>query len=233
MRAADRLCLALDFSKRSEVLAAARRFGPRAGWLKIGLEAFVGEGPSLVAEVAEHARVFLDLKFYDIPNTVSRAVAAAVRSGAAMVNVHASGGRQMMLAAKESLSGQRRPLLVAVTLLTSIDSQTLADLPMAGYPEGIARRLALLARDCGLDGVVCSPTDLPAVRGACGPDFLTIVPGIRPSGSAAEDQKRYATPAAALAAGADILVVGRPVTAADDPDAALDALLKEIESAMA
>jgi orotidine-5'-phosphate decarboxylase len=231
MSAAERVCIALDFPTRSEVLAAARRFGPRVGWVKIGLEAFVAEGPSIVEEAARSAKVFLDLKFHDIPNTVAGAVAAAARSGASLVNVHASGGRQMLLAARQALpEGPLRPRLVAVTLLTSIDAKALADLPMAGHPEGIARRLALLAKECGLDGVVCSPTGLPSIRAACGPDFLTVVPGIRPAGSPAGDQKRIATPREALAAGADLLVVGRPVTAAADPDAALEALLEEIES---
>jgi orotidine-5'-phosphate decarboxylase len=137
----------------------------------------------------------------------------------------------MLLAARRALpEGPGRPRLVAVTLLTSIDAKALADLPMAGPPEAIARRLAVLARDCGLDGVVCSPTDLPAIRAACGPEFLTVVPGIRPAGSEAGDQKRIATPRQALAAGASLLVVGRPVTAAPDPDAALAVLRDEIES---
>ncbi|MDQ2869899.1 MAG: orotidine-5'-phosphate decarboxylase [Acidobacteriota bacterium] len=231
--AASRLCIALDLASRNDVVAAARRFAPRASWLKIGLEAFVSEGPSLVADVAAAgARVFLDLKLHDIPNTVARAVSAAAATGAAMVNVHALGGREMLLAARNA-AGQsaNRPLLIAVTLLTSLDSRALADLPVAGTPEGIARRLAVLARDCGLDGVVCSPGDLPAIRSACGPSFLTVVPGIRPEGVDSGDQKRTGTPGAAIAAGADILVVGRPVTAAADPDAALDALLAEIESA--
>jgi len=231
MRPADRICIALDFPTRAQVLDAARRLGPKVGWLKIGLEAFVSEGPSLVAEVAKISRVFLDLKLHDIPNTVAGAVAAAARSGASLLNVHASGGRAMLEAARKALpDGRDRPKLVAVTLLTSLDTKALADLPIAGHPEGIARRLALLAKDCGLDGVVCSPTDLSVVRAACGPDFLTVVPGIRPSGAAAGDQKRIATPREAVTAGADILVVGRPITAAEDPDAALDALLGEIES---
>ncbi len=230
-RAADRVCLALDCSDRMEILAAARRFGPRVGWLKIGLEAFVREGPSIVAEVSGHARVFLDLKFHDIPNTVAGAVVSAARSGASMINVHASGGRAMLLAARGALPAENRPLLVAVTLLTSLDARALADLPMAGHPEGIARRLALLTQDCGLDGVVCAPTDLPTVRAACGDAFMTVVPGIRPAGSPSGDQKRLATPSSAIAAGADLLVVGRPITAAPDPDGALTALLEEIESA--
>lgn len=225
----ERLCIALDFSTREEILAAARRFGGKAGWLKIGLEAFTAEGPRIVSEVAgTGARVFLDLKLHDIPTTVARAVAAASRSGAAMVNVHALGGREMLLAACEAAA---RVKLVAVTLLTSLDPRALADLPMAGHPEGITRRLAVLAKECGLDGVVCAPRDLPAVRSACGTGFLTVVPGIRPAGSEAFDQKRIATPKAALDAGADLLVVGRPVTAAADPEGALESLLAEIQSA--
>jgi len=231
MRPADRLCVALDFSNRAEILAAAARLGPRVGWLKVGLEAFVSEGPSLVSEVARHGKVFLDLKFHDIPNTVARAVAAAARTGASMINVHASGGRRMLVAAREALGEGQGPVLIAVTLLTSIDAPALADLPMSGHPEGIVRRLTVLARDCGLDGVVCSPLDLAAVRSVSGPEFLTVVPGIRAAGAAASDQKRLATAAEAIRAGAQILVVGRPITAAADPDAALDALLAEIESA--
>jgi len=228
-----RLCVALDFGSRGEILAAARRFGSHAGWLKVGLEAFVAQGPRIVSEVAATgARVFLDLKLHDIPTTVARSVAAACRSGAAMVNVHALGGREMLLAAREAAetagSGVK---LVAVTLLTSLDARALADLPIAGHPEGIVRRLAALAKDCGADGVVCSPRDLAAVRGSCGPDFLTVVPGIRPAGSDTFDHRRIATPAVALAAGADLLVVGRPLTAASDPDAALEALVTEIQSA--
>src|SRR5688500_5602083 len=226
----ERLCVALDFASRGEILAAARRFGSRAGWLKIGLEAFVSQGPAIVSEVAATgARVFLDLKLHDIPTTVARSVAAASRSGAAMVNVHALGGREMLLAAREAAEEAGSGIwLVAVTLLTSLDARALADLPVAGHPEGIVRRLAALAKECGADGVVCSPRDLAAVRVSCGRDFVTVVPGIRPAGSEPFDQRRIATPASALAAGADILVVGRPLTAALDPDAALETLVTEI-----
>jgi orotidine-5'-phosphate decarboxylase len=231
VKSADRLCIALDFHERGEILSAAERFGPRVGWLKVGLEAFVSEGPSLVAEVSRHGKVFLDLKLHDIPHTVARAVAAAARTGASMINVHASGGRKMLTAAREALGNGQRPLLVAVTLLTSIDASALADLPMSGHPEGIVRRLSVLAGECGLDGVVCSPLELPAVRSVSHPSFVTVVPGIRPEGAPAQDQKRLSTAGEAIAAGADILVVGRPVTAAPDPENALDALLAEIESA--
>src|SRR5688572_27926331 len=223
----DRLCVALDFGSRGEILAAARRFGSRAGWLKIGLEAFVSEGPAIVAEVAATgSRVFLDLKLHDIPTTVARSVAAACRSGAAMINVHALGGREMLLAAREAAEKAASGVkLVAVTLLTSLDARALADLPVAGHPEGIVRRLASLAKECGADGVVCSPRDLAAVRRACGADFVTVVPGIRPAGSEAFDQNRIATPAAALSAGAHVLVIGRPLSAAPDPESSLDDLV--------
>lgn len=227
----ERLCIALDFATREEILAAARRFGAKAGWLKVGLEAFTAEGPGIVSDVANTgARVFLDLKLHDIPTTVARAVTAAARTGAAMLNVHALGGREMLTAARESAATAGAVKLIAVTLLTSLDPRALADLPIAGHPEGIARRLAVLAKECGLDGVVCAPRDLPAVKGACGREFLAVVPGIRPGGSEASDQKRIATPAAALALGADLLVVGRPITAAPDPDEALESLLAEIQS---
>ncbi|MFY9551447.1 MAG: orotidine-5'-phosphate decarboxylase, partial [Thermoanaerobaculia bacterium] len=199
--------------------------------LKVGLEAFVAEGPGIVEEVAKTgSKVFLDLKFHDIPATVAGAVASAARSGATMVNVHASGGRAMLEAARDAARRAGLPKLIAVTLLTSLDARALADLPIAGHPEGIARRLALLAKDCGLDGVVCAAADLPAIRGACGPDFFTVVPGIRPAGAEVGDQKRIATPASTLQAGADLLVIGRPVTAAPDPEAALSAILAEAAS---
>jgi len=229
MTASDRVCIALDFPGGKEAVSMAQRLAGRAGWMKVGLEVFVAEGPALVERIAKTgARVFLDLKFHDIPATVAGAVASAARSGADMVNVHASGGRAMLEAARKAADAAKLPKLVAVTLLTSLDLAALADLPISGHPEGIARRLAVLAKDCGLDGVVCSATDLPAIRGACGPDFLTVVPGIRPAGADVQDQKRVATPASAVAAGADILVIGRPVTGASDPAAALDRILAEI-----
>ena len=234
MSAADRLCIALDFPTRREVLETSARLAGRVGWVKVGLEAFVAEGPGLVAEVAKvaGARVFLDLKFHDIPATVAGAVASAARSGASMMNVHASGGRAMLEAAAEAARRAGVAKLIAVTVLTSIDAKALADLPMAGQPEAIARRFSILAKNCGLDGVVCSATDVSGIRAACGPDFFTVVPGIRPAGADPGDQKRVATPARAIEAGADLLVIGRPVTAAPDPDAALSAILAEIEAIM-
>jgi len=231
MTAAERICVALDFPTREETLAMARRLGSRVGWLKVGLEAFAAEGPSLVREVAgSGARVFLDLKFHDIPATVAGAVASAARSGAAMVNVHASGGRAMLDAAREAATRAGLERLIAVTLLTSLDAEALRELPLspADAPHEIARRLAVLAKSCGLDGVVCSATDLSEIRRTCGADFLTVVPGIRPAGAGVQDQKRVATPAAAIEAGADILVIGRPITAAKDPVEALEAIVAQI-----
>lgn len=228
----SRLCVALDYPTPAEVVSAARRFAGRVTWLKVGLEAFVAGGPSVVREViATGARVFLDLKLHDIPRTVAAAVAAAGRSGASMVNVHALGGREMLRAAREARGADHPMKIIAVTLLTSLDAAALADLPIAGHTEGIVRRLSLLARECGLDGVVCAAPDLPVVRACCGSDFFTVVPGIRPAGSPAADQRRVATPRDALRAGADLLVVGRPITGAPDPAAALEALIAEIESA--
>jgi orotidine-5'-phosphate decarboxylase len=232
----EKICLALDFSSGKEASAFADRFEGRVGWFKVGLELFVAEGPSLVAAIARKGNVFLDLKLHDIPTTVARAAAAAVSTRASMINVHASGGREMMMRAAESLAaeaarrGGERPRLIAVTLLTSIGEQALAELPFAGSVEEVAARLAFLAADSGLDGVVCSATDLLEVRKACGPEFLTVVPGIRPAFASADDQQRVATPRAALAAGASILVIGRPVTRAADPEKALDAILADLGS---
>jgi orotidine-5'-phosphate decarboxylase len=236
--ARGRLAVALDLPDRAALLAMARRVAPESGVLKLGLEAFVAEGPALVREVvASGADVFLDLKLHDIPNTVGRAAAGAVATGAAIVNCHASGGRDMMRAfgdegrAAAAKASRPAPKLIAVTVLTSLDAAALAAVGLSGTPRDAAVRLAVLAREAGLDGVVCSPEEIAAIRAACGPGFLLVVPGVRPSGAARGDQKRVATPADAIRAGADILVVGRPVTGAPDPAAAARAVVAEIESA--
>jgi len=230
-----RLAVALDLPDRASLLAMARRVAPEAGVLKLGLEAFVAEGPSLVREVvASGADVFLDLKLHDIPNTVGRAAAAAVATGAAIVNCHASGGRAMMRAfgdegrAAAAKAGRAAPRLIAVTVLTSLDAAAVAAVGFAGTPREAAVRLASLAQEAGLDGVVCSPEEIAAIRAACGPDFLLVVPGVRPAGADTGDQKRVATPAEAIHAGADLLVVGRPITGAPDPAAAARAIAAEI-----
>lgn len=230
-----RIAVALDAAERGRILALARAVGPEVGVLKVGLEAFCAHGPDLVREVAAIAPVFLDLKLHDIPNTAGGAAAAAARTGAAILNVHAGGGREMMRAAGErareaaAAASLPAPRVVAVTVLTSLDAAALADVGLAGTPREAALRLALLARESGLDGVVCSPEEIEAIRAACGPGFLLVVPGIRPAGSAAGDQKRIATPASAARAGADLLVVGRPITGAADPAAAARAIASEID----
>lgn len=230
MTARDRLCVALDFDDGQAARSLAARLKGRCGWFKVGLELFVSEGPALVAAIAREGRVFLDLKLHDIPNTVAGAARAAARTGAAMITVHASGGREMMVAARDALgAGNDRPKLVAVTLLTSIGSGAMAELPFEGSPASVVRSLASLAAAAGLDGVVCSAEEVAAIRAERGPGFLAVVPGIRPSGADVGDQKRTATPAAALAAGASILVVGRPVTRAADPVAAAEAIVEEME----
>jgi orotidine-5'-phosphate decarboxylase len=233
-----RLAVALDLDGRDEILAAARRLAPEVGVLKLGLQAFVSEGPRIVREVvALGAPVFLDLKLHDIPNTVGKAAAAAVRTGAWMVNAHAAGGGEMLRTfgeegrAAAAKAGLPAPRLIAVTILTSLDASTLAAVGFSGTPREAALRLASLARDSGLDGVVCSPEEIEKIRAACGRDFLLVVPGVRPRGEAADDQRRVATPSEAIRAGADLLVVGRPITGASDPAAAARAIVAEIAAA--
>jgi orotidine-5'-phosphate decarboxylase len=234
-----RIVVALDASERERILALARLVAPEAGVLKVGLEAFCAHGPALVAEVAALAPVFLDLKLHDIPNTVGGAAAAAARTGASILNVHAGGGREMMRVAGErareaaDAASLPRPKVIAVTVLTSLDAAALAEVGLSGTPRDAALRLAVLARESGLDGVVCSPEEIEAIRAACGPGFLLVVPGIRPAGSAAGDQKRIATPASAARAGADLLVIGRPITGAPDPAAAAREIAREIETGLA
>ena len=232
-----RIAVALDASERSRILELARFVGPEVGVLKVGLEAFCAHGPGLVREVAAIAPVFLDLKLHDIPNTVGGAAAAAARTGASILNVHAGGGLEMMRAAGErareaaAAAGLPVPRVIAVTVLTSLDAAALSAVGLAGTPREAALRLALLGREAGLDGVVCSPEEITAIRSACGPEFLLVVPGIRPAGSEAGDQKRIATPGAAARAGADLLVIGRPITGAPDPAGAARAIAAEIDGA--
>ena len=237
--ARSRLAVALDLPTRDALLAAARALAPEAGVLKLGLEAFVSQGPELVKEIAASgARVFLDLKLHDIPNTVGRAAAAAVTTGASLVNCHAAGGPAMMTAfgeearAAAAKAGLPRPALLAVTVLTSLDAEALARIGLVGTPREAALRLALLAREAGLDGVVCSPEEVEAIRAACGPGFLLVVPGVRPAGAETGDQKRVATPGDAIRAGADLLVVGRPILGAPDRVAAARAIVAEIAAAL-
>jgi len=232
-----KVIVALDFPEPVAALALADRLDPKECALKVGKELFVSGGPEPVRRMVDRGfNVFLDLKFHDIPNTVASACVAAVKLGVWMMNVHASGGRAMLRAAREAVdttalaTSRRTPLLIGVTVLTSLTDDDLREVGHASTVMGEVSVLAQLARACGLDGVVCSATDLTEIRRACGPDFLTVVPGIRPAGAGMQDQKRVATPAAAIEAGADILVIGRPITAAKDPVGALERIVQEIDA---
>jgi orotidine-5'-phosphate decarboxylase len=201
------------------------------GAVKLGKEFFTANGPVGVQRVAEVGLpIFLDLKYHDIPNTVAGAVRAAVPLAPFMLNVHAIGGATMMRAAADAAAeaGAKRPMVLAVTVLTSLVTADLASVGVFGTVRDQVVRLALLAKDCGLDGVVCSAEEVVALRGACGRDFMLIVPGIRPSWAAAGDQKRIVTPADAVALGADFLVIGRPITTAANPAAAARRIGEEI-----
>lgn len=229
-KAAPRIIVALDFPAAEPALALAGQLDPRRCRLKVGKELFTAAGPVLVRElVARGYSVFLDLKFHDIPATTAAACRAAADLGVWMVNVHASGGRAMLEAAAGALRDiPERPLLTAVTVLTSLDEAEFAEL---GYRRGIDEQVGALARlseACGLDGVVCSAREAPALRRQSRPGFRLVTPGIRPAGDSAGDQRRVMTPLAALQAGADYLVIGRPVTRAARPLAALEALEQEI-----
>lgn len=223
---------ALDFADAERARDIAARLVGHIGAIKVGFELFVSEGPALVERfVADGHRVFLDLKFHDIPNTAAHAVRVATRLGVWMTNVHASGGGDMMRAAAEAARdeaakrGVDAPLVIAVTILTSLAEGDLARIGIAGTIDDAAARLAVAARGAGLDGVVCSAREAARVKREAGADFLCVTPGIRPPWSPADDQKRTLTPAEALAAGADYLVVGRPITRAEDPADAARRLL--------
>lgn len=205
------------------------------GGVKLGLEFFSAHGPAGVAEVAgEPGGLFLDLKYHDIPNTVAGAVRAATSLRPMMLNVHASGGPAMMRAAREAAEtesarlGIERPQVIGVTVLTSMDQGDLDAVGLQGPLARQAMQLALLAQDCGLDGVVCSAREIAAIREACGPGFTLVVPGIRPAGTDLADQKRVMTPREAIDAGADWLVIGRPITGAADPVAAAREIVLEL-----
>lgn len=225
-----RVIVALDYPEAGPVLDLARRLDPKLCRVKVGKELFTAAGPGLVTQLQDAGfEIFLDLKYHDIPNTVAAACAAAADLGVWMINVHALGGRAMMSAAREAVDQRlRRPRLIAVTVLTSMDAAEMKDVGLAGDPQEAAVRLAQLAQGCGLDGVVCSPQEAPALRKQLGEGFLLVTPGVRPATAAKDDQQRVATPRQAIAGGADYLVIGRPITRAPDPPAALRAILDEI-----
>ena len=212
--------VALDYSNRDKALAFVDRIDPRDCRLKVGKEMFTLFGPQLVRDLQQRGfDIFLDLKFHDIPNTTAHAVAAAAELGVWMVNVHASGGARMMTAAREALLpfGKDAPLLIAVTVLTSMEASDLADLGVTLSPAEHAERLARLTQHCGLDGVVCSAQEAVRFKQAFGQAFKLVTPGIRPEGSEAGDQRRIMTPEQAQSAGVDYMVIGRPVTQSADP----------------
>ncbi len=232
--------IACDFGSAEETLAFLEKFGDRRPFVKIGMELFYAEGPSIVEQLKERGhKIFLDLKVHDIPNTVRRAMAVLARLDVDIVNVHAAGSRKMMQAAYEGLntasmsmgcdfSGASRPLIVAVTQLTSTDQTTLEEELMIEAPiKDVCMHYALNAKMSNLDGVVCSAHEVEKIHAICGDSFITITPGIRLEGDERGDQKRVMTPAQARAAGSDYIVVGRPITKVEDPVAAYDRFVKE------
>ena len=231
MNARDRLVVALDVATPADASALVDRLAGLVGMFKVGSQLFTATGPDFVRSlVGRGEKVFLDLKYHDIPNTVAGAVSAACQLGVSLVDVHALGGKTMMEAAVGAMPAMGTRLL-AITVLTSHDAASLAELGLAADTAAEVRRLALLAHAAAVDGVVASPQEVPLIRDACGGDFLVVTPGIRPEGARVGDQARAATPAAALKAGANLLVVGRPITEASDPAAAARAILREMEGA--
>jgi orotidine-5'-phosphate decarboxylase len=228
----NRLAVALDFGDEHKALALVDRLGQTCQWFKVGMELYYATGNRIVHQLRDRGfNVFLDLKLHDIPNTVAGAVRSATKVGASLLTIHASGGAAMMSAAAEAAAAPDSPRLVAVTVLTSMDANELAGIGITATPADQVLRLAKLAQKSGIDGMVCSPEEVAILRKETGPNTLLVIPGIRPTGSATGDQKRIATPAQAIADGASLLVVGRPITRAADPAQAARAILDEIESA--
>lgn len=230
-----KVIVALDFDERLAALSLIEKLDPALCRLKVGKEMFTRFGPGWVETLHAHGfEVFLDLKFHDIPNTAAKAVAAAADLGVWMVNVHASGGRQMMEQCVETLAarGGSCPKLIAVTVLTSMQDADLAAIGCGGDTASQVDRLASLSRDCGLDGVVCSAQEAERLKSLCGRDFLLVTPGIRPAGSPAGDQQRIMTPAEAIKAGSDYLVVGRPITQSAEPLSVVQAILDDVGQAV-
>ncbi len=240
MPAREKIIVALDVPSAEAGLEAVQKLHGHVGMFKVGSEVFTAEGPVLARYLlATGEQVFLDLKFHDIPNTVRAAARQAALLGVSLLNVHASGGRKMMEAALEGVRSAQsargvalRTRVLAVTVLTSLGPEELAEVGFQGSPEEVVVRLARLAENAGLDGVVASPREITAIRKACGPNFLIVTPGIRPAAVASDDQTRIATPESAIRAGADYLVIGRPITGAPDPAAAADAIAAEMERSL-
>ncbi|WP_367617372.1 orotidine-5'-phosphate decarboxylase [Plastoroseomonas hellenica] len=227
---AGRIIAAIDTGDTTRAEQLAHALARRTGLLKVGLELFCAGGPAVVTGIAEQAPVFLDLKLHDIPNTVAGAVRSLLPLAPAMLTLHAAGGPAMIAAAREAAeqAGAARPMLLAVTVLTSMDAATLSEIGVAGGPVQQVLRLARIALAAGADGLVCSPQEVARIRDAYGAAPFLVVPGVRPAGSAMGDQARVATPAEAIAAGADWLVIGRPITGAADPAAAAEAIAESL-----
>ncbi|MCK5433038.1 MAG: orotidine-5'-phosphate decarboxylase [Gammaproteobacteria bacterium] len=229
----SRIIVPLDFSEPGQALQLVEKLQPDLCRLKVGKELFTKAGPVFVDKlIAKGFDVFLDLKFHDIPTTVAKACAVAADLGVWMVNIHASGGMQMMSLAKEALEKKsHHPLLIGVTILTSMNEETLRELGLQCSVEDQVMRLAQLSKDAGLDGVVCSAHEVKLLRNRLGKEFKLVTPGIRPGGSENDDQKRVMTPGQAIEAGSDYLVIGRPITQAEDPIQALKNIEEEIRAA--
>ena len=233
---AGRVIVALDVKTKTEALSLISQL-PEAVIFKVGLELFTSEGPSLVRDIQERGKkVFLDLKLHDIPNTVAEAIRAGVRHGAALMTIHAAGGAEMMAAAAAAASeesakrGAPRPLLLGVTVLTSLKDEQLLQVGMSVPTSGQVLRLARLAAASGMDGVISSPQEIELLRRETARGFLIVTPGIRPAWASADDQKRIMTPGQALSLGADYLVIGRPVTRADSPPQAFQRIVAELQA---
>ena len=228
----DRLIVALDFPTANQALALVDTLGDTCRWFKVGMELYYAAGNPLVHELRHRGfEVFLDLKLHDIPNTVAGAVRSATQAGASLLTVHASGGAAMMAAAAEAAQAPGSPRLLAVTVLTSMDTAELAGVGISATPAAQVLRLAKLAKTSGINGIVSSAEEVADLRTELGPEALLVIPGIRPAGTAVGDQKRIATPETAIRAGASMLVVGRPITRAANPLAAAQAILAEIATA--
>ena len=226
----DKIIIALDVSSRGEAMHLVKELRDTVGMFKVGSQLFTACGPQIVRDiVAGGGNVFLDLKFHDIPNTVTHAVVEAAKLGVSMMTIHASGGRTMMQSVSKELHdqfGNKRPTVVAITVLTSFDTRALFEIGIEVPIEEHVKRLALFAQECGIDGVVCSPREIHPVRKIVNKNFRIVTPGIRLPDQSLNDQQRIATPHEALAAGADYIVVGRAITADPDPHAAAERLLK-------
>ena len=233
-----RLAVPLDVASLEDARALVGALGGVPGWLKVGFELFAAAGPQALGLAGGSQRIFLDLKLHDIPNTVARAVAVATAQRVGMLTLHGAGGAAMLAAARDAAAaaaeaaGGERPLLVAVTVLTSLDDAALKEAGVAGGVADQVARLVDLACSVGLDGVVASAQEAPAIRRRAGPDFTIVTPGIRGAADDSDDQSRTATPGQAIRAGSDLLVMGRPIVRAPDPAAAAAAVLAEIEASL-